>query len=235
MRKVIFNLIIENKGNWSKVYEAILNKQKPNLELDLDQWNEIYENSMFICDSNYFDKFKKMYMPPLALFYDGNINLINEKVLGILDKISDFNFESLKEFKDKDYVICINKKENNTAIIKRMIEENFKLIILCDKKLDYLNSNNENVVYISEYCTDNISVDNQQILKRLIYAISDDIFIANKTKENIELVLENYQNETKNCFLIDDEEWAQNLNKHIDQNIFIHIHYLNEIIDFNKT
>lgn len=233
MKKVIFNLIVEHHGNWTKIYDAILNKEKSSLILNMEDWSEMYENSVFISEENYFDKFKKMYMPPFALFYKGNANLINERVLGILGDIQNIDIKELRKFKDSGYVICISQNNLNSDIINELMADNFKLIILCNKKIDYFNVKiNNNVVYLSEYCTNKINIDKQQFVERLIYSISDDIFIDSKIDNNINLALEFYINEPKSCFMIIEED---KISKISNKNIFNSIKYLSEIINFNKT
>ncbi len=57
------------------------------------------ENWVCVCDESYPNQLREAYLPPLVLFYRGNFDLVNQRLLGIVGArdATNYSFESLKK------------------------------------------------------------------------------------------------------------------------------------------
>ena len=77
LREAILYYSIQYKGEWSKIAKAIQSKE-------VFQVISYPYSYITIVDENYPACFKKLRYPPWILFYEGNLQLLNEKCIGIV-------------------------------------------------------------------------------------------------------------------------------------------------------
>lgn len=75
---MILALVVKHKGNWSKVYSAIQNKDYPEEDYVEKVANEYKDKYITILDNEYPEYLKQGYQPPFVLFYEGHINLLKD-------------------------------------------------------------------------------------------------------------------------------------------------------------
>ena len=69
-RKIIVALAIMHKGDWDKIYQAILKKEYPSEE-EMEELVSSYKgNYITILDEEYPKRLKEGYKPPFVLFYE---------------------------------------------------------------------------------------------------------------------------------------------------------------------
>ncbi len=232
MKKVLFYFNQKYLGNWSSMYNSICSKERSHYE-DVMENNDI--DYICLSEDDYSNKFKRMYMPPFTLFYKGNKDLIENKILGILGTVDDSMIDDLLKLSKANYTICCKYECIENATIKRLQKGGAKLIILYSNDIHDLDVNpNDDIVYLSEYSTSQIQPSEQQKSERIIYALSNDVFIKSKTEANVKLIIDNYENEKKNCFITIDENTKDSW-KQFDPKIFAQIENVSDVIDFYRS
>ena len=88
MRNRLIKLSILKRGNWFLMYEAL--RQDPKLtQFSIEPsaeslFDDIQTRIVTIVDEEYPSYFKQMEMPPFVLYYQGDLNLLKEKKIGIM-------------------------------------------------------------------------------------------------------------------------------------------------------
>lgn len=233
MKKVIFYFNDKFLGNWIDMYNAIYQKQPSKYEM-VEKLDNL--DSINITDDDYSNKFKQMYMPPFVLFYKGNKSLINKKVIGILGNLSDKLIKQILETRENDITICCKKENINDQQINELTSKNINLILLLDESIRKIdNSNINNILYLSEYSTEKINSSEFQTTERIIYALADNLFIESINQNNIDVILQNYENEKKNCFIKKKYEKNGIILDLIKKKIVNGIDEIKEIFNFKKN
>lgn len=75
---VVTYFSLKYHGDWKKIYDAIKNKEKIDDNHYLILKEKCDYKIMTILDENYPQVLKNIYQPPFALFYHGDINLLND-------------------------------------------------------------------------------------------------------------------------------------------------------------
>ena len=220
MEKLILLLLKKYHSNWDVIYETIKNKEqvdwsevnsyKPKLECDY----------LPIISNNYPDKLKTIYMPPFALFYDGNIKLIDKYVISIVGKLSKSEVDNLIKSINND-VLCISDLHLSKYLFDKIQELKIKTIIVCSRsifncKFYQREAKMHNVLWISEHYSANIIPSDNQNHERLIFAFADKIIVTKNAKKedlylynNINKV--NFNNpKTFYCLTILEKELSDN-------------------------
>ena len=76
-RNMLIGLSIKYKGDWNAIYKAI-----GSIETDgLEEYAEVFERSGYkaltLMDKEYPEYLKKVYQPPIVLFYEGDLSLLD--------------------------------------------------------------------------------------------------------------------------------------------------------------
>lgn len=201
MIKSILQLTKKYQGNWDKVYESIIVKEKINIKADDVKTNDKY---IFISDENYPDKLKDILVPPFFLFYEGKIDLIEKEVLSINGDISYEEFSALLDnSKSQKYVLCLNNNELREEIFNLVVKHNKQIIVVCEggiSKFKYFKEYN-NLLLVSEYNDpDNYNKAPEQTVERLIFAFSDKIYLNKIDKIKTKDLLINQKQIEKNIY-----------------------------------
>ncbi len=188
MEKLILFLLTKKcYSNWDLVYETIKNKEK----IDNSRINifkpKLECNYLPIISYNYPDKLKTIYMPPFALFYDGNIKLIDKYVISIVGKLSNSEVDNLVKSINND-VLCISDSHLSKYLFDKIQELKIKTIIVCSRsifncKFYQREAKMKNVLWISEHYSANIIPSDNQNHERLIFAFADKIIITKNAKK----------------------------------------------------
>ena len=225
MEKVLVYLSVIYKGDWDKIYEAILNKQ-PIDKKDLEKiLNTVTDNYITLLNSNYPDSLKQIFKPPFVLFYKGNLSLLNERV-----KIAVIGSRNNSEYgKEVTETICkdLITKGNVTIVSglakgadsiahKTCINENGKTIAVLANGLNITYPKENNCLYkqiaekgliLTEYPSD-IMPDPKNFLSRnrIIAGISNGVIVTEaKTKSGTMNTVSHALEAGKQIFCVPDK------------------------------
>lgn len=195
LRDIIIYFAIKYKGNWNLIYKAILSKEKPKEEEVKNAVCKLDCSVITIVDENYPIFFKRISTPPFAIFYFGNINLINNNIISVVGSrnVSQYGSEMTKYVVNKfikyDQVVCsglalgvdsialeeaLNKGLDTIAILPCGIDTYYpKQNFILYKKIK------EKGLIISEY-PNNTTVEphNYHMRNRLIVALCEKLVIT---------------------------------------------------------
>lgn len=78
-RKIIAYLSVIHEGKWDEIVQCIEKKDFPADENEIEKVvSKIKSNYITLLDDNYPETLKRIFKPPLILFYYGDINLLND-------------------------------------------------------------------------------------------------------------------------------------------------------------
>ncbi|MGL5246279.1 MAG: DNA-processing protein DprA [Mycoplasmoidaceae bacterium] len=181
MNDVLLFFSIKYNGNWELIFEALEKKEK----IEIKEINNIKNNFTYryttIIDKNYPLLLKDVYKPPFLIYYDGNINLLNNKLVTLIGewKISDVLL-LVKNRRDITFVLennNINKTLSNEMILKKL---NHILISSVGIKKTH-NRSIYNLV-ISEFIEKNNKIAFDQVQDRILLGISKNTIIKYNEK-----------------------------------------------------
>ena len=179
MRKIIKYFTYKYSGNWEEIYKAIKSKEQihPLSLLENEENLDKQLGYISIIDDDYPENFKKIYMPPMSIFFFGDKKLLNEKI--IISIWGKYKNDELIEFNDKTNNIYAIKFNNDYERIKKISQNGIPLIIVDEdkptiEKINFLKNIN-NFCYISEYPLDidKISKSEEQVFERLLLGVSN--------------------------------------------------------------
>ena len=75
-REILACIAIQEKGDWSRIYERIKEKDYPSDDEAIETLKTIKYNYITLADEVYPDMWKNTYRPPFVLFYYGDINIL---------------------------------------------------------------------------------------------------------------------------------------------------------------
>lgn len=195
MRRILLYFSLKYKGDYKKIYNAIVEKQKPDKEVLNTIESKIKCNYLTILDENYPESLKKIYNPPWVIYYYGDINLINNKnIIGIIGTRNnsvygkDMCQKIVKECKEYNCVIISGLALGIDVIAhKQALDENIKTIAVLGSGIDYCYPKDNQMIYqkiknnglvISEYPNILIPRKNNFLIRnRLIAALANQLVV----------------------------------------------------------
>lgn len=233
MKKLILYLLKKYHGNWDMIYDAISNKET----VDWCEVNQIEDSFdyqyMPIISENYPDKLKTIYMPPFSLFYTGNIKYLNENVLTIIGSLNQSEVDQVMKIVKENVVLCISNHDLTEYFMKKIIKNNVRTIIICEKSIKsfkFEKNNYNNIVLLSEYNQFNFNKSIDQTIERLLYAFADKIFIKKASKERLSYLTSNYDNIPKNFYSLEKNKDNHDLVEIFNKN---QLSFIKKIDDIN--
>ncbi len=145
MTKVINFFTYKYKGDWDSIYNAIQRKEP----IQINELEDFYKvdgevSYLSIIDERYPDNYKQIYMPPLTLYYAGDINPLNET--NILSLWGDIDEDNLKKLILTNRTFALKATKENIAIAQKFASNNLRFILV-----DYKNYNSELVKQLAHY------------------------------------------------------------------------------------
>lgn len=95
MNDLVLYFAIKYDGDFNRIYEALLNKEKFDGETLCKMKEQLDCQYISIFDEKYPLGLRKINCPPFVLFYKGNINLLNEKKLCLITPESNRSTQEL--------------------------------------------------------------------------------------------------------------------------------------------
>ncbi|AAT27860.1 DNA-processing protein DprA [[Mycoplasma] mobile] len=197
MKEIIIYFSIKYQGDYFKIKNALIKMEKIDIE-KLIQWNKKLENNKIKVltkfDQTYPNSFKNIKYSPYAIFYKGNIDLLNSEKIMLVGDSFEKSYEDIENslhpiilkktllslgFKNFDEKIYNLFKNNNGKIIS------FSANGLIDQYMFNEIDLNLNNLIISEYPF-KINLSKRKLFKRnyLSSILSDFLIIYNSEKNS---------------------------------------------------
>ncbi len=222
MKEIINYFAFEKKGNWDKMYEAIQNKERVATEKIEDFWNIEKNNYISIVDDDYPENFKKIYMPPLILYYAGNKEIMQKRNnISLYGNITENDFlKVVNRIVPKEGVVfSLKMTEQNLKFAKKYAVDGYDFIIVdsgaFDSKLADELKTIPNILYMSELPElKKIYISKQQLFERLLLGVSSQSIFLNpndQPEEYIKFVNINAFEKRKSYFIGNKTNVPKNL------------------------
>ena len=202
MNLVLIYFAIKYKGYFHDIYNAIKKKEFIQME-ELEKIGEDLSSgkikAITIIDEDYPEPLKQINQPPFVLFYEGNKELLKEKLIMLT---GDFSNENINKFINesafelsKNYTLVSNfSKGLDEKIIDNLIENNQNLILISSngltnpyfgKNINELKFNKDKYLIISEY-PENVNLNHKRLIQRnrISIGLSEALIIASSYKES---------------------------------------------------
>lgn len=218
MEKTILNLLNKYNGNWDDVYNAVSQKEDINhYKLNFNLPNDL--NSYFIAYKDYPNKFKNISMPPFFVFWYGNIDLLNNCVLGFTSALlnEDYQLLLLNSQSLNKYTLCFKENCIDKIKISNLISKGYSIILVANGGIN-TNSISEittkKILIISEFWDFNrYKPSDGQTIERIIFAVSNTIYLTTNLN-SIESLIFNYKKHKKTIFCHENiQEFVKKINK----------------------
>ena len=156
MNNVLLYFTLKYKGDWEKIYNALEKKEKIDVDELMDVRKKSKYNYISIVDDDYPNNLKMIYKPPFSIFWQGNYELFNYKLISIFGKLSK---EELLEIYNSNKNICfiINFDAINKDQINILLNNNIRFIGICSSGINLSSDKEilkralENNLLISEF------------------------------------------------------------------------------------
>lgn len=202
MNLVLIYFAIKYKGYFHDIYNAIKKKEFIQME-ELEKIGEDLSSgkikAITIIDEDYPEPLKQINQPPFVLFYEGNKELLKEKLIMLT---GDFSNENINKFINesafelsKNYTLVSNfSKGLDEKIIDNLIKNNQNLILISSngltnpyfgKNIHELKFNKDKYLIISEY-PENVNLNHKRLIQRnrISIGLSEALIIASSYKES---------------------------------------------------
>lgn len=202
MNLVLIYFAIKYKGYFHDIYNAIKKKEFIQME-ELEKIGEDLSSgkikAITIIDEDYPEPLKQINQPPFVLFYEGNKELLKEKLIMLT---GDFSNENINKFINesafelsKNYTLVSNfSKGLDEKIIDNLIKNNQNLILISSngitnpyfgKNINELKFNKDKYLIISEY-PENVNLNHKRLIQRnrISIGLSEALIIASSYKES---------------------------------------------------
>lgn len=202
MNLVLIYFAIKYKGYFHDIYNAIKKKEFIQME-ELEKIGEDLSSgkikAITIIDEDYPEPLKQINQPPFVLFYEGNKELLKEKLIMLT---GDFSNENINKFINesafelsKSYTLVSNfSKGLDEEIIDKLIKNNQNLILISSnglinpyfgKNINELEFNKDKCLIISEYPA-NVNLNHKRLIQRnrISIGLSEALIIASSYKES---------------------------------------------------
>ena len=125
MDRIIYFFTLKYKGSWESIYNALDKKEYIEKENLYQILSKKQENYLSLLNYNFPENLKLIYKPPFSIFWEGNLKLLQNKLMGLYnlskkdyvyldDKFLDVNLITfVVDLKDKNLISYLNSKKIN--------------------------------------------------------------------------------------------------------------------------
>lgn len=188
-------------GNWDKIFQAIKDKQETDDKAVENIEKEIQHPFVTVLDKDYPALLKSGYKPPVCLFYEGDLALLNRQDLIAISRTN------IKDIKNKDFIqdvlnsYVLVSGYNNDAdeeTLRIAVKNNKKFILILNTSLDDIDYDDEIINYalhngcllITEFGFENDEEDYEIHRKyRLLAPILSRLIVASGKKTDLQITL----------------------------------------------
>lgn len=141
MKKMLVAFSKKYHGNFPRIVKALQTQERLSKD-EIDRYvNSVEELTLTIKSKKFPKALHDMKAPPIVIYYDGNLDLLDKSGtqiwLPITEKLGQRAFIALeKKGKEMDYCIAVEDEDNLSYIIETMIDFNpqFKFVDYSRKK-----------------------------------------------------------------------------------------------------
>lgn len=144
MEEILLYFSLKYQGDFDKIFKAIEQKEKVDLELKKRLLERLKSRYTTIISDDYPDSLKQINSPPFVLYYYGNLQLVNQKCIGIVGmrKPSRYGIKMAQKFtnelSNENYVIVSGMALGIDAIAHQSaIEAQGQTIAVLGSGIDY--------------------------------------------------------------------------------------------------
>lgn len=84
MEEILLYFSLKYEGDFDKIFKALEQKEKIDEDLKGDLFKTVKSRFTTLISDDYPNSLKKIACPPFVLFYYGNLDLVNEKCIGVI-------------------------------------------------------------------------------------------------------------------------------------------------------
>ncbi|MGL4617008.1 MAG: DNA-processing protein DprA [Mycoplasmoidaceae bacterium] len=204
MNDVLLFFSIKYNGDWELIFEALQKKEKIKSKEINNIKNNFTYKYMTIIDRKYPQSLKDVYKPPFLIYYNGNVSLLNNKLVTLIGKwnISDLLL-LIKNRRDVTFVLEQNNM--NKALSDEMMLKKINHILISNFGIRESHDGSIHKLVISEFVEKNIKIAFDQIQDRILLGISSNSIIKyNKKNYRILTSLEIGKIENINMYFFND-------------------------------
>lgn len=251
-RDYLVQLAVNYEGDWIKMYNAILQKEK--IEINPFLYDMIDSEVITILDEDYPKELEHTFEPPLVLFYHGDISLIKDinstiSIIGTRDP-SEYGIEVtnqiVKEVAKSKITISGLAMGIDTIVHRVTLENNGKTVAVLggginnlypQDNLDLYNIIKEKGLVISEY--PNMSLpkpDNFRMRNRIIAGLSNNLLVteARGYKSGTLITIRHALNLGKNVMCVPERINKESIcNRMIKEGAFL-VENAEEVLDITR-
>ena len=216
MEKILLYLLYKFNYSWDDVYSAIQNNKRVPMSEVNKYADTLKINYITIIEKDYPTYLTHVFKPPFAIFYHGDLNMLEEKIIGVIGKPTTSNIKHLKLLKSIGYVLCFKKWTLDEQSIKLLVDNNIPSIICCDdidkiekdEKLKEL-LNYKNILCVSESYKHDNNLGHLDYYINRIFIGNDNPMIIIDESINKDTGLIAYLSATKHKTYSVDNHWVQ--------------------------
>lgn len=208
MNTILLYFSIKYKGNWDAIFSALENKEHVSLteiqklEREIKKKNYSY---ITILDNNYPVKLKAAYKPPFVIWYEGDIELLNNMLLCLSgEQVNDVDKKRIDKFLPE-----VNKNHRLVmghfkGLSDYLIKKSKEIVQVCAQGINTLQKDNygNKTLFISEYPHDTRpKKDHFANRNRIISSFSESLILFNSKKNSgINSLINSFLNQGKEIY-----------------------------------
>jgi len=193
--KYLLYYSLKYKGNWDKIMKALQTKEVIELDALENTYNAFTGNFITMLDAEYPERLKQTLKPPFVLFYEGDINLLNNENIMAITHTRYTNRADLKDAEtilvnDKPLTYLVADAEND--LDKAILDMGKPTIAVLGYPL-FLNKNH-NVGLIITDIPNNVTCKTQDGATgkyRIMAGIAHKLLVLSATKMSSGIVMVN--------------------------------------------
>ena len=143
MEEILIYMLIKHHYIWDEVYNALRQKEPIDINDVKDEYIKLCCKYVTVINEKYPLYLHDVLKPPFAIFYLGNIDLLNKQRVCIESNIKESNLKYLKYLATQNFVLCFKQNQLNEEGTNLLIKHHLPFVvytedlmcILGDKKL----------------------------------------------------------------------------------------------------
>ena len=144
MEELVLYFSLKYKGDFQKIYQALMNKEKVDESLRCELKKQLHCSYTTLFSHDYPESLKQINCPPFVLYYYGNLSLVKGKAIGVVGmrEMSDYGKEAtscfVKDLVQQNYVIVSGMAKGVDAVAHySAITNQGKTIAVLGTGIDY--------------------------------------------------------------------------------------------------
>lgn len=129
MKQILVAFSQKYDGDFKSIIHAIVSKEKLTDKEIYDYVNQVDELTVTILSKKYPEALKQLPDPPIVIYYDGNLELMDSKGVQLYIPIGNEEYKRVffaleSNGNEMDYCVGVEREEELSFVIEKMIEAN---------------------------------------------------------------------------------------------------------------